>query len=145
MRLLAVGQSLIGIKGEGARYEMSGQNQLPKFNIGSQSAAGSPGQARKPGLFARLKGVGFGWKGAARRRGETPIADKPLVQTTLALERVRVVRNDLTESDLVIVPVKVRPVSGEPTKPVSPSRGKGLRKALSRMAQRVTDAARSLV
>ena len=145
MRLLAVGQSLIGIKGQGARYQMSEQNQLPKFNVGNQSSACRSNSAGKRCWLGRLKGIVVGWKGVSARNPQITQADKPLVQTTLALGRVRVVRNDLTESDLVVVPVKTRPPVGDPRRGESQSRGKGFRATLTQIAQRVADAARSLV
>jgi hypothetical protein len=145
MRLLALGQSLIGIKGQGAQYQISEQNRLPKFNVGNRASVSAPSLAGKRGLFDRSEGVAYGWKGYLFRRSQTPKADQPLVQATLSLERVQVVRNDLTESDLVIVPVKALPAPRDRTKTDKLSRSKGVRTAATRLAQRVTDAARALV
>ena len=62
--------------------------------VGRLSEAAFPGKARRP-LLTRL----------LVRKGSSSI-ERPLVQSELALENVRVVRNDLSDADLEVVAPK---------------------------------------
>jgi hypothetical protein len=144
MRLLALGQSLVGVKDQGKRYQLSQQNQLPKFNVSREPVVSGPASAMRFGFLGRIK-ARFGGRrlGVVSRRMQSAKVGEPLMRATLSLERVRVVRNDLTESDLVIVPVKAGSASGgERKKDVRP---KGMRAAVIQAVQRLSDTVRSLV
>lgn len=79
--------------------------------------AETPAEERKPGIGAKLglwsakivtyanPMTWFGKKDAPRFSG--PRFDKAPVQTELSLDRIKVVRNDLSDADLEVVPVKV--------------------------------------
>ena len=76
-------------------------------------AAGAKAAARALRLNSKLSPL-FGWvrpKGAARALPRTDA----MVQGELSLDRVKVVRNDLSDSDLEIVPAK------KPTQPTLPA------------------------
>lgn len=73
------------------------------------------------------------WGRAQKARRSAGTAGKPLVQGELSLDRVRVIRNDLSESDLEIVPARpagetMVPVPSKTTraKPVYPGSGWGV-------------------
>lgn len=67
------------------------------------------------GALAQCAGKLKTWFGMRREKAPAPVVPrfaKPLVQGELSLERVRVVRNDLSDSDVEIVPA--RPVATPP-------------------------------
>jgi hypothetical protein len=57
----------------------------------------------KPGLWSRLPAILAGWKNQWKLRRKTRPFQSPAVQTELALDKVRVLRNDLCEDDLEVV------------------------------------------
>jgi hypothetical protein len=57
----------------------------------------------KPGLWRRLPTILAGWKRQWMLRRKTRPFQSPAVQTELALDKVRVLRNDLCEDDLEVV------------------------------------------
>jgi|HubBroStandDraft_1064217.scaffolds.fasta_scaffold187808_2 hypothetical protein len=57
----------------------------------------------KPGLWSRLPAILAGWKSQWILRRKTRPFQSPAVQTELALDKVRVIRNDLCEDDLEVV------------------------------------------
>lgn len=84
-----------------------------------REAAPAPAAARKPwNLAGRLAGWGRGVRGWLPRRqpkapkSAIPRLQKPPVQTELSLDRIKVMRNDLSDADLEIVPAG-------PTRPTS--------------------------
>jgi hypothetical protein len=137
-QFLAVGRSVVGIRGEKSPFEMKKECLLPIFEAAPRfggsahqpsplpsEGRGESGQApvqtdwlapkvapspvpppvaaRPPSAPRRsiLSVLTFGlW----RKRGSA----RPLVQAELSLETVRVLRNDLSDSDLELV-VKARP------------------------------------
>jgi hypothetical protein len=62
-------------------------------------------QVPKPRPVSRL-GEWFGWRRSRATRALGKLSQKALVQGELSLDRVRVVRNDLTDSDLEVVSVR---------------------------------------
>lgn len=134
MRLLTAGKCLVGLKEPVIRYRMSDPRALPKFGIGSKPKGGSAKPAapaptvtrmdrsarpdridpiagvavaqtrvtRQASLFEKLSGMLPGRRGPAR--SAIPRWANPPVQGELALDKVQVVRNDLSDSDLEIVP-----------------------------------------
>jgi hypothetical protein len=77
----------------------------------TQSAASTDTKGLKPGVVEKL--VGFlkklnpmNWR-KAKSSSAVPRFDKAPVQTELSLDRIKVVRNDLNEADVEIVPVKI--------------------------------------
>lgn len=90
------------------------QEQLPpaqSAEAGAQAAltgTAAPAQARPSGLVSRGAGLLSGLFAKRAEPGRC-VADpkaKPLVQGELSLERVKVVRNDLSDSDLEVVEAK---------------------------------------
>lgn len=90
------------------------QEQLPPAQPAEASAqtartgTAAPAQARPSGLISRgagLLGGLFAKRAESGRCGAEP-KTKPLVQGELSLERVKVVRNDLSDSDLEVVEAK---------------------------------------
>jgi hypothetical protein len=61
--------------------------------------------------LAGLKNLAFSKAGKAQKLGLRP-SSKPLVQTELSLDSVKVVRNDLRDSDLEVVAVKAPVAKG---------------------------------
>jgi hypothetical protein len=65
-------------------------------------------QPSKPGLWSRLVAIPARWTGSWIPWRKRPPVQSPTVQTELALEKVRVVRNDLCEDDLEVVMIDTR-------------------------------------
>jgi hypothetical protein len=65
-------------------------------------AAPTEEKPSKPGIWRRLAGIGGGWIGKWRLRGKAA-SGTPTVQAELALEKVTVIRNDLSDDDLEVV------------------------------------------
>ena len=142
MRLLAVGQSIIGVKDGPSRYKMAEQNLLPKFASATRPLASGltiksarPGdgsvakanktenasfaaKARTDGSPAAIKPCVPAKTAAIPAKGplslfkQNPFVSRPAtkinrlpVQAELSLDAVKVVRNDLSDADLEIVPV----------------------------------------
>ena len=118
LRLLTAGRSLIGLK-EPARYREAGPRALPKF-VGKQQPFGATSGsavAAEPGASASSSTVPVSeisakprwfsrWTARWQRPNTSviPRFSKPLVQGELSLDRVKVMRNDLSDSDLEVVP-----------------------------------------
>ena len=144
-RLLAVGQSFIGMSNEKSPFKMRAENLLPRFGRTApqrpepeaelpglnlppalaRAAAPEPEQppAPKGGARSTSPGAPNGekiarsmawfylrnpWKRQKQEAG-------PLTQPELPLSKVRVVRNDLTDSDVEVVQ-KIRLAKPEPAK-----------------------------
>jgi len=110
----AQGLSLQANGGEGASKAGRGVS-----SSGGMAAAGSVGGQGFPGvwwhraaaLFNLVRAKLGGWFGAARGKVVKPAIPqfpKPPVQGELSLDRVRVVRNDLRDADLEVVPAGER-------------------------------------
>jgi hypothetical protein len=124
LQLLTVGQSLVNYKDQLSPYRITRDIRLPKFGPATQSGpASAPPPGLKAGVRDRLT--------ACAETPATPAASKPLGrwdlkpksgrisspeampcvnsaaarlrQGELALDQVKVVRNDLRESDIVVV------------------------------------------
>jgi hypothetical protein len=139
VRLLSAGKSLIGFN-ESGRYRVTRQRLLPQFGsvsnpfrssaeggIPTPTAPAPPAAAVAPTGTAETKsqprrGLGA-WVGHLLARLERPqirtapaiAGSRPAVQGELSLDTVRVLRNDLSEADLEVVPAR-RPTLR--TKPV---------------------------
>jgi hypothetical protein len=152
MHLLSVGQSLKEGKDQPSPYKMRDANRLPKFDRNGRAArptveqpvrqqsflvdlaerrqreaaaassdtpapavivpAAAPAPVRRPQSFlGRLKP----W-------GKRPPAKDSLVQSELLLDAVKVVRNDLTESDFELVPLNPPEPAGKAAPPSARAR-----------------------
>jgi hypothetical protein len=130
MRLLSVGQSLVIPDREGARYKFRQQSFPPKFGRKSTPApvavksisqqhhpkAALISPVKKPTRSSGLTSVALESEGSRRNyvadfsRTSSPAT---FVQGPLLLEKVRVARNDLSETDLEIVPAQTKaPIGG---------------------------------
>jgi hypothetical protein len=132
LRLLAAGKSLIGIKGKPTEYKLTQENLVPKFvnNPPSWSATAKPSPRKEEGQVAATT------SGTGKQSHET----EQFVQAKFApkkegaqgeLPLLNVVRNDLSDADLEVAPLK----KGIPARPKVAgviSRGeKGLEKAVA--------------
>lgn len=149
MHLLAAGRSVKGIRKEPGPYRMNQENLLPKFNAVSKDAPADD-QAHetqtapvpladaaasdaacdeadkrerhrdvfKLGWLRRAVGRVF-WRGS-RTGGDATRDKRRPVQGQLSLDAVRVVRNDLTDSDSEAAP---RRTASRPGAARSPSHG----------------------
>jgi hypothetical protein len=70
----------------------------PKEPQAKEQLAGQPAPRRSSALKALLL-----WRRVKKSNSQGPFKGRPLVQAELSLESVRVVRNDLSESDLEVV------------------------------------------
>ena len=145
IRLLSIGQSLIGVNGQNVRYQMKGQSQLPKFNHPNQSPSSVQNPGSCPGLLRRFKRVVFGWRRPRLPEEGAFRSEKTWVQGTLSLERVRVARNDLRESDLWIVAARNSSALGDQKMTAGRSMGRNLWAAVTQVLRRVVNVARSRV
>jgi len=129
LRLLAAGRSLIGWK-ETTRYREADPASMPKFvskkhpfgssrqsqsSVTAQPAlpegAATPGSPAdpSPATTAAAKPARaslWNWFSRWRRPQRMPTPRLGLVQVELCLDRVKVLRNDLSDSDLEIVPAR---------------------------------------
>jgi hypothetical protein len=73
-------------------------------------------QPAKPPLWSHLATIPTGWMDKWMPRRKTPPFPSATVQTELALEKVKVIRNDLSEDDLEVVMIdsKVGNKAGKP-------------------------------
>jgi hypothetical protein len=138
LRLLAAGKSLIGLKQQTKQYRDLGPGALPKFEgkknvfrsspqsdnstqpdsskIPAASSEGSPRTTPMPQKDSHQPAQPTSWRRkvsglwSIKSKPAVPRFDKALVQTELSLDRVKVVRNDLLDSDLEVVSA-VRAVS----------------------------------
>ncbi len=148
-RLLAVGKSMVGLKDSEGRYRLPNQKLLPDFGknpfsehkpetggagVGQEPAAkaelqptastAAPAQPEGPGLVGRCGEWVAGIFGLNKQRAAIPKFRRTPVQTELTLDQVRVVRNDLRDSDFDYVPVESKPRAGRgrPAKAASPGK-----------------------
>lgn len=132
MRLLTVGRSLNELKGAG-RYHIPRGVGLPQFNFGKpamkissapavKAAAGevqaTPATVEKNPTVAVAgevrKPASGGWlKRSNPFAAAQPTSAKPPMQAELTLDKVKVVRNDLSEADFEVVPKKELPRQSE--------------------------------
>lgn len=118
MQLLTVGRSFRTVQDRPSPYKMTEQCLLPKFGRGAAIEGAFDGLGRERGEP----------DGLVEKRVSVPVVDVPgkrvtmrnlfkrrrvdgesgrVVQGELALDTVKVVRNDLMESDFEVVPVSV--------------------------------------
>lgn len=123
LQCLQVGQALMSV-GNGGRYQMRDQNCLPKFNrqlvldLNSRTLTPAPAALDLqpeappvPGFGARLDGpVAPILKTPSPKFRSSARATGPLRQAELSLENVKVVCNDLRDSDVELVIKRNRPV-----------------------------------
>ena len=143
MHLLSAGKSLLGSQDLGKQYQMSELGALPKFgskkkkfqtptsNSQTSSKPQAPNQteivggAKKPGLMtrwaSRVKGLVGGRKGAAK--SAVPRFPREPVQGELSLDNVKVLRNDLSDTDFEVVarPAPKKAVPVQTAAPVAPT------------------------
>jgi hypothetical protein len=132
VRLLVAGKSMVGLKDEESPYRVTQQRLLPKFGFEKRPPGSSRGRASLPetarvsagsvpalaaaprprpsrslaGKFAEL----FAWnKSKASPAVIAPVPLRHAIQGELRLDRVKVVRNDLSDADLEIV--RLRPAA----------------------------------
>ena len=141
MRLLAAGKSLAGLKNPAARYRMGNPGALPKFGPAAAVAAKAkeepasvpPAPARsepepaaggtmaaptgksvpesQPGALSKIVSRLLPARGRVTSSRKSGLAKQP-VQAELTLENIRVVRNDLSDTDLEVV--AARPAAPAP-------------------------------
>ena len=102
VRLLAAGKCVVGLKDGVSPYRLTDQRLLPNFG----PTKGSP--------WPEGKGPGGSAAGGVRSKGGA--------QGEFRLERVKVVRNDLSDSDLELVELRPKAAAG---KPAGARRGRG--------------------
>ena len=85
--------------------------------VASKQSSGSG--VKRNGLLKQVTRVKswFGWRNPAKAAGRRP--SRPLVQPELSLEKVRVMRNDLSDSDLEIV--NAQPAPRPQARPLKPT------------------------
>ncbi len=123
LRLLTAGKSLVGLR-ETTRYRSVAG--LPRFGGKKETSRTDPQPAVVPASAATNVAAGAttnavtpepakapsGWWARWRWRRQQPKAaaiprfNKAMVQGELTLDRVKVLRNDLSDSDLEVVPAK---------------------------------------
>ncbi len=152
MQLLTVGNSLRDTKDHPHRYKLTERNLLPKFGAnkgapGQQSvvderikndmktemAEMAPPAPAKSSASSPLRFPPGRWtfkRNPFSSRAVT-VAVQPAVQSELSLEAVKVVRNDLSDADLELVPLLKRTASFAPRVQPRPH-------AITRMWERLT-------
>lgn len=132
-KLLGAGKSFFG-HGGAVKYRVDRHFSLPKFNAEKNPFAAKPGEAQpaEPAGHAKPAAVSappvaftpparaaratraLGWKDKLNpfRTVEAPAPSMAgAVQPELSLEAVKVVRNDLADADIEVVPVKSQTLS----------------------------------
>ncbi|MEO8429351.1 MAG: hypothetical protein ABI651_19845 [Verrucomicrobiota bacterium] len=162
IRLLAIGHSFEAAKSEPYRFNKKRQSLLPKFTAKSTATptAAKPlvpdrvkrqkDKARQ-GLIATVK-VGKQSTGALMLVPTAELEQRArsgssgsTVQIEFSLDRLKVVRNDLTESDLEVVPANSEPQTSAPTSAlVEASRGRRFGAGWFRRVSNLLAAARAL-
>ena len=137
LRLLSTGKSLVGLEESNPRYRMGDPRSLPKFGSTNPfqtkkpstqpeqpaTPAATPVPASTPakkcaagttaskaaasiraGWWARLRSL---W-GKRRRTSAPAQLSRPAIQGELSLDRVKVMRNDLSDADLEVVAASPR-------------------------------------
>ncbi len=126
LRLLTTGRSLVGLSDSTRRYRITHRRLLPKFGTGENPFATQGRAAMAQTREARLAGpsrAGIAryvnrwtarfdaWLSRPRSRpakAAIPQFSRAPVQGELKLDQIKVVRNDLSDSDLEVVPAKPR-------------------------------------
>lgn len=131
IRLLAVGRSLMGLKSEPVRYKLAQDNFFPKFESAKEgglaggiverssaernewSSATGPREECVRSERTTARGAGraeagrnrsfFGSRFTSRNMAK---GSRTWVQGEFALESVKVVRNDLSDADVELVPAR---------------------------------------
>lgn len=98
LRLLSMGRSLVGLKQEPTKYKLE-QNFLPKF----ESAKGKNGGSAAASIAPVRRRSFFQNPFPSRNR---PKSNRSWVQCELALSSIKVMRNDLSEADVELIPVR---------------------------------------
>src|SRR5262249_18993863 len=127
-KLLFAGKSIVNGQGA-ASYRENKKVCLPKFNLKPQkkslvtaakTSAGTAAQVKKSASpFAVKTPVSpvsekrsAGWTSKlnpiSMLRSSAPQSERPVVQSELSLDSVKVVHNDLSDADVSIVPMKSR-------------------------------------
>jgi hypothetical protein len=134
LRLLRTGRSFVG-SSDTARYQMGDSRAMPVFEgkvesakpraveatVNTQLSGKQCAVSSRCGWFGRLMGK-FARVSSKEKKPAIPQFNKPAVQGELSLERVKVVRNDLSDTDLEVVPAKAAATAGANKKaPVQPS------------------------
>lgn len=136
-----MGKSVRETKDHPSRYKMTRRTLLPKFG-GEAHPSGPPVNARKdakqvmktdtselvppaPAKSPVPSPIGFRLAGWAFRRNPfapsaVPAATRPVVQSELSLDAVKVVRNDLSDADLELVPLSQPTPSSVPAAQTAP-------------------------
>lgn len=137
MRWLSAGKSLVGMRENVGRYQMTHERLLPDFRVDRPRSAAAA-QTLSPteevpvqktvmnsemkttqaagqcaGIWQRV--MNFFNELLPRRKVATGNSGQPVVQGELSLDSVKVMRNDLSDSDLEVVtrrPVPERPMIG---------------------------------
>lgn len=134
-QFLVVGQSFVGLRNEKSPYELRKENMLPRFGnnprvTGAGTYGSRPVQADWLEEKTLTEAPSVPAEDARPARAIQPVASavpprekrgilwyltfgfwrkkttQPLVQPELGLERVQVIRNDLSDSDLEVVVIK---------------------------------------
>jgi hypothetical protein len=86
---------------------LGGERPKPLSPVKNHAPTSESGTER----FASRLGALFPWRRPVTARPAIPSFAKPMVQAELSLESVKVVRNDLSDSDLEVVRAKLPPAS----------------------------------
>jgi len=160
IRLLAIGHSFEAAKSQPYQFNKKQQSLLPKFNAKSTPVAAKPlfpGRSKRQksnprqGLIATVT-VGKLSTGDLKLAPTVGLEQRArsgshgsAVQIELCLGRLKVVRNDLTESDLEVVPANSEPRTPPPTyPPVETSVGRRFGAGWFRQVSNLLAAARAL-
>ncbi len=129
LRLLTAGKCLVGLSDSTARYRMTSRRVLPRFGSANNRFAGpsllhsadAPPNANgvaeadggaHAGIAASVNrwtakvDAWLSWVRTQPPKSTIPKFVKLPVQGELRLDRIKVVRNDLSDADLEVVPVK---------------------------------------
>lgn len=139
MRWLSAGKSLVGMREKVGRYQMTHERLLPDFRVDRQRPAAAAETLRsaeeevpvqKTVMNSEMNTTQAAGQGAGmwrrvmnffsellpRRKVTTGKLSQPVIQGELSLDSVKVMRNDLSDSDLEVVtrrPVPERPMIGQ--------------------------------
>jgi len=159
IRLLAIGHSFEAAKSQPYRFNKRQHSLLPKFNAKETATPVAarpllPGRRKRqkanagPSLIATVtvgkQELKLAPTARFEQRAKSGSRDAP-VQIEFCLDRLQVVRNDLTESDLEAVPVDTEPRIPEPG--YAPVKSSGGRRSSGGWFQQVSNlvaAARAL-
>lgn len=125
MRLLAVGESLMGIRNSRSPYRIARDHWLPDFSMEKEQAPTDQAQASGRGTGPAVSEL--------KSRGRVGrMLEGRLRQGELALEQVRVMRNDLSDSDVEVTWQRAQPsLFARPAVSSSPQPAAPAAKALS--------------